>query len=79
MKKTLLVLTAIITISCSTDEVSNADDCNCRKEHYETEIEIFNGKTFVDHILTHSEPVICQDEVQRVETGKLTYYRLVCD
>ena len=80
MKKTLLVLTAIITISCSTDEVSNADNCNCTKENYEVQITVYNGKTFVDHVLTHSETVICQEETKtNVFTGDDTYYKIVCD
>ena len=72
-------LIAIALLSCSAEEVGNNDNCNCRKDHYETEIEIYNGKTFIDHVLLYSEEVPCQNPVQRVETGKTTYYRLLCE
>jgi len=72
-------LIAIALLSCSAEEVGNNDNCNCRKDHYETEIEIYNGKTFVDHVLLYTEVIPCQEEVQRVDTGNYTYYRIKCN
>jgi hypothetical protein len=72
-------LLGLALFSCSSEEVGNNDNCNCRKDHYETQIEIYNGKTFIDHVLLYSEVVPCQDPIQRVETGEATYYRLLCE
>ena len=79
----IILLTAsllgLALFSCNPEEVDSVVNCNCIKEHYEIEVTIYNGTTFIDHVLTHSETVICQSETQNIYTGDDTYYKIVCD
>jgi len=76
-------LIAIALLSCTAEEVgnktNNTSQCNCIKEYYEIEFTIYNGKTFVEHVLTDSEPVICQPEKGQTEITGVTYYKIVCE
>ena len=82
MKK-LILLTALIIMSCSTDS-EESGECNCDKLTYEVEqsvvINPINGLpqlTFTE-VLLNIEPVVCQDE-KEVQLPDNIFYVIECE
>lgn len=81
MKKLLLFTFALITLSCSKDEVN---ECNCNKTVYEYEqYSTTNGAGLpvlaFEMVELSNEVVPCQDEQDETPNGNGTYFVIDCN
>lgn len=80
IKTLLLLITLIITVSCSrTDD----NDTNCLKEYYEIQTSIWfdaqnNPHTTVEHVLIYSEPTN-DTNVGVTYTDDYEYFKITCE
>jgi len=79
MRKIILILLAIATLSCSKE-----DECRCEREVYEftSSVDLSHGSPHqhFEWVLQRTEPVNCQDEVvEFTEYHDKLYYKIKCN
>lgn len=77
MKTKLLLLFAILFLSCSKDEVTT--DCNCEKVYYDYKLKLDGVKATFYYQKTYTEPTYCQDATGKyVQIGSDKYFKVEC-
>lgn len=82
--KTLKLLLLLLIVSCSAEEITQEEECRCVKTTYRYETIVDTGANglpqlnFVE-VFISEENVLCNEEVEDVENGDGTLYRIECE
>jgi hypothetical protein len=78
MKTKILLLLAILFISCTKEPMQ--ESCNCEKVYYDYKFRLDGVKATWYYQKTYSEKAVCQDATGKyVQIGSDKYYRIECE
>lgn len=77
MKTKLLLLLAILFLSCSKEPLQ--ETCNCDKVYYDYKVRLDGVRATWYYQKTYTEPTYCQDATGKyVQIGSDKYFRIEC-